>query len=100
MKRNVSIERWTIRLWVRMMLGMYLTSETRTELHGRPRQIALEFAGIEGVEAPVEMDGIDTVVDPIVEVHNGIHEGIHGRIQGETEATVSDDSIQISPILE
>lgn len=75
---------------------MYLTSETRTGLHGRSRQIALEF-GIEGVEAPVEMDGIDTVVDPIVEVHNGIQEN-HEGVQEETGVTVSDDSIQISPI--
>jgi hypothetical protein len=85
---------------MRMMLGMYLTSETRTGLHGRPRQIAPEFVRIEGVEAPVEMDGTDTVVDPIVEVHNGIHEEIHEGIQGEIGATVSDDSIQIFPILE
>ena len=78
---------------------MYLTSETRTGLHGRPRQIALAFVGIEGVEAPVEMDGIDTVVDPIVEVHSGIHEEIPEGIPREIGATVSDDSIQISPIL-
>lgn len=88
-----------------MMLGICLTSKTRIgalRLHpavllGRLRQIAVAFVEIEGVEVPVEMDRIDTVVDPIVGVHNGIHGEIHG--ENEATLTVNDDSIQISPIL-
>lgn len=84
---------------MRMMLDICLTNETRTgALQLRParlRQTALAVVEIEGVEVPV-VNRIDTVVDPIVGVHNGIQE-IHGEDEAGT-MIVTDDSIQISPI--